>query len=168
MDITEFSISKMFEFKFKVNSIQSSNTDSSKTKKELYVIIVDDEYLIRNAMKRLITSLLKDTPNLEINIIEANDGIECLFAIYLANLNQIKIEFIITDENMNYINGSPASELIKNIIKNGKFADVPIFMSTAIGKNANESKADIIKKVFSKPMDKKSMHELLQSCNIVI
>ena len=163
--MNELNSNKVFEFSFKTNLIQSQELGK---KKEVFAIIVDDEFLIRNAMKRLITTQLKDNPNLEINIIEANDGIECIFAMYLANLNKIKINFIITDENMNYINGTNASEIIKNIIKNGKFGDVPIFMSTANLKNLTVAKPDIIKKVFSKPMDKKSMHELMASCDIGI
>jgi len=146
----------------------STSTPRKKTgvNNTIYAIIVDDEYLIRNSMKRLITSHFSDD-NIEVVIIEANDGIECLLAIYLANINQVKIDFIITDENMNYINGTYASEIIKTIIKNGKFQDIPIFMSTAIGKNIIVSKPHIIKKVFSKPMDKNSIRELLVICDIL-
>jgi len=118
-------------------------------------------------MIRLLTSQLNKDYITEIYIIEANDGIECLQAVYLANLKQIKIDFIITDENMSYINGSYASDIIKTVIKNGKFQDVPIFIATAFGKNFNEGKPSVIQKVFSKPMDKNSVSELLMNCNII-
>jgi len=164
-------------FKIVLKSFQLTSLTSSylvnekmhltKTKKTIYALIVDDEYMIRNAMIRLITNELKRDTSLEVIFIEANDGIECLLAIYLATLQQIKIDFIITDENMNYINGSFASDIIKTVIKNGKFQDIPIFMSTALGKNINYSNPDIIKKVFSKPMDKNSIHDLLLLSGVI-
>jgi len=118
-------------------------------------------------MIRLITNELRKDSNIEVIFIEANDGIECLLAIYLATLKQIKIDFVITDENMTYINGSFASDIIKTVIKNGKFQDIPIFMSTALGKNINYSNPDIVKKVFSKPMDKNSIHDLLLLSGVI-
>ena len=160
-----------FKISLKTNLInQSPNSierDLTKETKIVYALIVDDEYMIRNAMKRLITNQLSKEKNLEVVIIEANDGIECLLAIYLANINQIKIDFVITDENMNYINGTYSSEIIKTLIKSGKFQDIPIFMSTALGKNIVDSKPHIINKVFSKPMDKNSIRELLMICGIL-
>ena len=152
-----------FKIELKYNIISNPNSNFSNYPKTttIHVIIVDDEYMIRNAMKRLITNQLKNKDHIELIIIEANDGIECLLAIYLATINQIKIDFIITDENMTYINGTFASEIIKTVVKNGKFQDVPIFMATALGKNIIDSRPDIIKKVFSKPMDKNSIRELL-------
>ena len=139
----------------------------TKKNNTIYALIVDDEYMIRNAMIRLITNELRKDSNIEVIFIEANDGIECLLAIYLATLKQITIDFVITDENMNYINGSFASDIIKTVIKNGKFKDIPIFMSTAIGKNNNYSKPDVIKRVFSKPMDKNSIRDLLLISGVI-
>jgi len=162
-------IMTIFKIALKTNNINfSSKSPRKKTgvNNTIYAIIVDDEYMIRNSMKRLITNQFSDD-NIEVVIIEANDGIECLLAIYLANINQVKLDFIITDENMNYINGSYASEIIKTVIKSGKFQDIPIFMSTALGKNITDSKPSIIKKVFSKPMDKNSIRELLMICGIL-
>jgi len=152
---------KLFQISLKTINSFGNNSNI------IYAIIVDDEYMIRNAIKSLITNQLIKDNNIELVLIEANDGIECLLAIYLANMNQIKIEFVITDENMNYMNGSYASEIIKTIIKNGKFQDIPIFMSTAVGKNTNDYKPNIIKKVFSKPMDINSIRELLCICGLI-
>jgi len=149
------------------DSLNSLEKGTKGTNKTIYALIVDDEYMIRNAMIRLFKSQINNK-NQEVCFIEANDGIEGLLAIYLANLKQIKIDFVITDENMNYINGSYATEIIKTVIKNGKFQDIPIFMSTAIDKNYIEEKQGIVKKVFSKPMDKNSIRELLLSCGIAI
>jgi len=149
------------------DSLNSLEKGTNGTNKTIYALIVDDEYMIRNAMIRLFKSQINNK-NQEVCFIEANDGIEGLLAIYLANLKQIKIDFVITDENMNYINGSYATEIIKTVIKNGKFQDIPIFMSTAIDKNYIEEKQGIVKKVFSKPMDKNSIRELLLSCGIAI
>jgi len=149
------------------DSLSSLEIGTKGTYKTIYALIVDDEYMIRNAMIRLFKNQINNK-NQEVCFIEANDGIEGLLAIYLANLKQIKIDFVITDENMTYINGSYATEIIKNVIKNGKFQDIPIFMSTAIGKNYIEGKQGILKKVFSKPMDKNSIRELLLSCSIAI
>jgi len=149
------------------DSLSSLEIGTKGTYKTIYALIVDDEYMIRNAMIRLFKNQINNK-NQEVCFIEANDGIECLLAIYLANLKQIKIDFVITDENMNYINGSYATEIIKNVINDGKFQDIPIFMSTALGKNNFDGKQGILKKVFSKPMDKNSIRELLTICGIAI
>ena len=141
-------------------------SDTKINKRNIFVLLVDDEFIIRNAMKRLLTLELKE---MDVVFVEANDGVELILAIYLASLNQIKFDFVITDENMNYINGSHAIEIIKVITQSGKFEDIPIFMSTALGKgiiDANSLSSDKVKKVFSKPMDKNNIKELLAICNI--
>ena len=135
-------------------------------RKKVFILIVDDEFIIRNAMKRLITTELKK--DIEIIFVEANDGVEFILAVYLANLNQIKFNFIISDENMSYINGSHAIEIIKLVVKSGKFQDVPIFMSTANSTiEANYANSDKVRKVFSKPMDRNSIRDLLMICDIL-
>ena len=149
-----------FKFELKTSILYSPKKEVSKAKKRFVIIIVDDEYIIRNSMKRLFTSVLNDYYNLEIVFIEANDGLECIFSVYLATLHQLQIDFVITDENMNYMNGSCAAKIIKNLVQNKKIIDFPIFMSSAIGNNSNDN-LSCIKKVYTKPVDKNNLKEIL-------
>jgi len=150
-------IDQFFKIKLKTTVIRSL-----KGRKRIVILLVDDEYIIRNSMKRLFSGTLKEF-DVEIVFIEANDGVESVLAVYLANINQVKIDFVVTDENMNFMNGSYASKIIKNLIQIKKLHDFPIFMSSAIGNNYIEGTEDI-KKVFSKPMDKNKIKEILLTC----
>jgi len=156
-------VENYFKFELKTSILYSPKKDVSKAKKRFVIIIVDDEYIIRNSMKRLFTSVLNDYYNLEIVLIEANDGLECIFSVYLATLHQLQIDFVITDQNMNYMNGSCAAKIIKNLVQDKKIIDFPIFMSSAIGNNY-ENNLSCIKKVYIKPLDKNNLKEILDIC----
>ena len=64
---------------------------------EKYVfLVVDDETFIRSAVRRVIISELKLVNKyIDVMIIEANDGLECLLAINLLNKMNININAII-------------------------------------------------------------------------
>jgi len=130
------------------------------------IILVDDEFLIRNSVRRVITKHCESLKeNIDLTIIDANDGIECLIALYIANKNQIGITTIISDENMAYMNGSASSKIIQDVIINGKFEDIPMFISTAVTNNdykGNYSK--MVKQIFPKPIDKRCIKDIFKVC----
>ncbi len=142
--------------------------DKKSLENQMFIIIVDDESIIRNAMKKIITSILKKN-KIEGVIIEAVDGIECLFALYMANLNQIKIEFIISDENMNYLSGVESFTIISRLIKENKLISVPLFLSTSYDSNSQEKNLmkGLVKKVFSKPINKQNIEDIFRICNFL-
>jgi len=54
----------------------------------------------------MINELLKKNSDINIVVIEASDGIECLAALYNADINSLKVCAVISDENMSYMNGN--------------------------------------------------------------
>ena len=134
------------------------------------IIIVDDEFMIRNAVRRVLLTQFKDIKeNLNLTIIEASDGLECIAAVYIAHLKEIKITAIITDETMIYMTGSYSSHVIHDIIINGKFNTIPMFVSSALSSNVIKDKyAPMVKKIYSKPLDKTSVLDIIRQCGILL
>lgn len=153
------------DMKIKVTQHALNGPDFSNPEK-LTFIIVDDEYFIRNAVKRVITKqarLLKK--NLVLSLIEASDGIECLSAIYSACKLQIKIDAIICDENMPFFSGSFTSKILQELLDLGKIPDIKMYISSAVTHtNIQALYSKIVKKIYSKPLDGKSVSEIIDKC----
>ncbi len=140
---------------------------SSKTyfaRQKVNIIIVDDEKMIRKAMKRIFIKQFKENyENIDLLLIEASDGIEGVLALYLSNLQDIKIDAVISDENMKFISGGYSSHIIEYGINNGFIQDFPMFIVTALGQNYNfEKYSRVVKKVYSKPIEKFSVLEIIK------
>ena len=72
-----------FEKKLSVINIEL-NQNTEVTAEKYVFIVVDDESFIRSAVRRVITTELKSTNKyIDLTIIEADDGLECLLALYL-------------------------------------------------------------------------------------
>ena len=132
-------------------------------------IIADDEFMIRNSIKRVLLRQLKDIKkNIKCHIIEACDGLECIMALYIATTKQIKVDAIISDENMAYMNGSYSSKVLENLMKQGKFAKTPMFVSSALlNIELKEIFSSIVVKIYSKPLDNNSVIDLLRNCKLI-
>ncbi len=63
-------------------------------------------------------------------VIIGSDGIDILSEIRADQNKDNSIKLIITDENMDYLNGSEAIQLLANLVKNGKIKPVDIISST--------------------------------------
>ncbi len=154
-----------FELKLDTEfQLYSNHENKFSNKLKFYVIIVDDEYIIRNAMKRMLLRCFKEIcDSAEVLVIEASDGIECLIALYLATIQNIKIDGVISDENMKFISGSFSSRIIEVGVKSGFLADLPMFIVTALGGNFNFSNySSVVRKVFSKPIERSSAIEIIK------
>jgi len=112
----------------------------------------------------VITAELKSMNKyVDLKIIEANDGLECLLALYLANKMNIQINAIISDETMPFISGSQSSHIIYDLFSRGVISKVNMFISTALHDcNTNGKYSQIVKKVYSKPLNKQSVNEILK------
>jgi len=117
--------------------------------------------MIRNALKRLLTGEYKNK-DVELTIVEASNGLECITALYLANINQITVNAIISDETMPYISGSHSSKIINEMISNGSIKDLPMFITTALaGSTIKGNYSSVVKKIYTKPIDKTMVKNLL-------
>jgi len=133
--------------------------------KKYTFLIVDDEFFIRSSVKRVITSYLKSlNENINLETIEACDGVECIMALYIAKKKKLKIDAIISDETMPFISGSYSSKIIDELISKGSLNNIKMFVSTALSHtNISSYFSKVVKKIFSKPLDKTVIQEILQN-----
>ena len=124
---------------------------------------MDDEHYIRKAVIRTMSGEFKAlNVNIKLQIIEANNGLECILALYFANISNIKIDAIISDETMPFISGSYSSKIIKEMIEKGILKNVKMFVSTSLSEsNTKDIYSQIVNKVYSKPLDKTSAKEII-------
>jgi len=98
-------------------------------KEKVVIIIVDDNSIINDSMKRLL-DLVLEVENIYYEVIMLNDGFDIL-RVLLTNKN-IKENsiYIFTDENMDYLNGSEAISLVRLWEKMEKIKKINIISVT--------------------------------------
>jgi two-component system cell cycle response regulator len=122
------------------------------------VLIVDDQVIIRNALKSLLLGIFEE---LEIipDFLECSDGKE-MVKLFIEQKENLHIIF--TDECMPNLKGSEAVEIIRKIEKDNKIEYIPIISITSESLNTKEK---IIKSganyVISKPPLKSDLTKLL-------
>ena len=156
--------SNIFEIKLQSNNFQYNKETEGEPKKYLF-LIVDDEAMIRSAMKRVIINEFKSLSyNIHLTIIEAIDGMECILAIYLARQMNLRIDAIISDETMPFISGSYCSKIILELISNGVIKDINMFISTSLtDSNLIEKYSKVVKKIFPKPINKSNVGDIIKN-----
>ena len=82
------------------------------------ILIVDDNKFLRDALKSQIQIILTEKKLFNIfELIEGYDGVDILYQIILDRSQNNLIKCVITDENMEYFNGSEAVKLIRQLGK---------------------------------------------------
>jgi signal transduction histidine kinase/CheY-like chemotaxis protein len=133
-----------------------SNSISAEYK---YIILVDDDVTVRKASQRLIENYFKVTINLK--VLEASDGFECLYIYYKMKKKGVQISCIISDETMEYLNGSDCAQILKNTCLRKDLVRTPFFLLTAYENfNKNESGIEYI---FTKPLMKNHLNIINES-----
>jgi CheY-like chemotaxis protein len=119
-------------------------------KKKIYALVVEDEQVLRNCNINIITKYFNER-GIDVSIEESNDGIECIYKIYKGFIKEIKYQFIVTDEQMNTMNGNMMTNIIRALIEEKRFYPIKIYSSSG-----NNYIDDNFKKnyegVFSKPL----------------
>ena len=122
-------------------------------KNVFWILLIDDEKLIRESEINVINKYLKNK-NILYHIEECTDGIEGLNKIHQGTITGIKYDIIITDETMNFFKGSFTANIIKNLIKDGIIYDIKIYIVTSYQKeNLNYLINQGIYKIYSKPLN---------------
>lgn len=132
-----------------------------------YILIADDVKSIRSSLKNILNSVLKSF-NSTFEILESTDGIELLNQIYgLSNSNKV-ISFIITDQFMNFMNGSEAISIINNLVLNKKISKIPIIVNTAFQDQINIKAINDVNpdKVVTKPLTKSALFDIIKEFKI--
>jgi hypothetical protein len=128
-------------------------------------VVTDDESLTRLSTIRILKNITKKL-QIKTNIIEASDGLETIFLIYKAITLGIKISFIISDENMNFLNGAKSSAILKDIYDKKKIKDIPFYLLTANNNNYSSKylKDNNIISIINKPLEIDIAEKLLKKC----
>jgi signal transduction histidine kinase len=137
-------------------SKDSSSDDSLNLNKDYnYIIVVDDEEITRKSTVRFINKYFDGLNNLK--ILEASDGFECLCLYYKTKKEGIELSCIISDETMNYLNGSDCSKILQEIYKMKNVTKrIPFFLLTAYENFEIDQSG--INEVFSKPLSKNHLN----------
>jgi signal transduction histidine kinase/CheY-like chemotaxis protein len=126
------------------------------------IIVADDEVTIRQSTIRLLSRTLKKK-NINANILEASDGIECLYHYYINNREGKNINCIISDETMAYMNGSTLSQLLNNLSKDKNLTLPSFYILTAYENLSLGNAIGAINDVFTKPLRKQHIEEILNA-----
>jgi CheY-like chemotaxis protein len=102
-------------------------------------------------------------------ILTGSDGIDLLNFIRDDEMDGNLIKCIITDENMEFMNGSQAAQIIRNLVEKGSIKPVNIITSTC---NEDEiTKKRILESgsqcVITKPIDTAELEAMFKKLNII-
>ena len=106
---------------------------------------------------------------LKYDIIEAEDGIDLIKLVCEDQLNDNRIRAVFTDENMEYINGSEAIKILKDLERNFKIKSYCNFFSITAFED-KETKENILKskvdEIISKPASKTQIKLILDKYDL--
>jgi signal transduction histidine kinase len=133
---------------------------------KMFIIIVDDEQMTRLSNIRLFSEIA--TRDVDINILEAEDGIECLYFLFLCNKKGIKVSAIFSDQTMNYLDGSCTLSNINKLIAKKAICEVPFYILTAY---EDESTLVLLrdsspKEIFTKPFKRKIAEKIVAELSV--
>lgn len=144
---------------------QSFNNNSIDSKS--YILICDDSKPILDSLERLLLSIPQITNNYL--IVRASDGSSLISSVLEKQLDG-RLELVLTDENMEYINGSHAIGILKSLEAQGKvsigtrYVSITAFEDEVTRRNIYNSGAD---RILSKPVSKKELELLLEDFNLL-
>lgn len=128
---------------------------------EKAILIVDDSETIRNSLCNIL--LQNKIVKSEYEVLQGQDGIDILNHVMIDQSKGNKLRLIITDENMEYLNGSKAISLVRELEAQNKVKRVFIISLTAFSddettKFIKKSGADL---VYPKPLTKQQIDTII-------
>jgi signal transduction histidine kinase len=105
--------------------LNSSGNDNVK-----YIIVCDDTNIIRESTNRILSKVAHNL-GVSICILEAEDGIECLYIIYKCIRLGLNISFVLSDDNMGFIKGIKSAEILNTMLNEMKMQPIPFFLISA-------------------------------------
>ena len=132
------------------------------------ILIVDDHKVLRNTLKNLCEKLLMKYSKKNYEFLEANDGVDIIYYLIYDQSQNNLIKCVITDENMEYFNGSEAIKIIRKLEKYNKIKYIPIASITAFENRS--MKDNLIKKgadyILSKPCKEVHLKQFFEKFKI--
>jgi len=129
------------------------------------ILVIEDNQMISKS----IINNLKAITNGKYNILLGVDGIDTLKFVMDDQFEGNQIKLIITDENMQFMNGSESLRILKNLEFSGKIKGTKIVVSTTlIDSSMNDYFIKLgVFKVIDKAFEKSKMKQLLQELNLL-
>lgn len=128
-----------------------------------YILVVDDESLVRKSVDKLIFKYLTNQNKAnEYKIIRLEDGLDTLNMVVH---NKLDIRLIISDENMKYISGSQSFELLTYLMNKNVIPNIPLVILTALEDNNYINNIKIrtnCKEVIIKPLNMSKIEKVLK------
>ena len=98
----------------------------------------------------------KDISNFSYEILEAEDGLECIYLVYKLLKNGHKNIIVVSDENMKHMNGTTSAEILKNLKKLNS-EHIPFILLTAY----DQVNCTFIDYFVSKPMKESEAEKII-------
>ena len=107
------------------------------------ILIVDDHTFIRSSLKINLEKILREENVKNIEITEGRDGVDIINSIIKDQEQNNLIKCVFSDENMEYINGSEAAKILKDLENRRKIKPITIASNTC---HDNEDTKNVLKK----------------------
>lgn len=132
------------------------------------ILIADDNVILLNMLKKMLNDLFKKY-NMDFEIIAVNDGLDILNNVIEDQFNGNLIQCIITDENMEFIKGSDAVKILKDLNQKNRIKDIPVIFLTSYDEIFNFGfSADVNNyKILSKPINYISLEAVMFEFDII-
>jgi signal transduction histidine kinase len=130
---------------------------------ETFIIIVDDEKMARLSNIRLFSEVA-EREGKDLNILEAEDGIECLYYLFLCNKKGIKISAIFSDQTMNYLDGSYILSILNKLVAKKAINSIPFYIITAYEDEGTllVLRDALPKEIYTKPLKRKIVEKIIK------
>ncbi len=128
-------------------------------------MIVDDCISILNSLSKILIEILKES-NSDIKVIKGKDGIDTLKFVYDDQFQDSSIKLIISDENMEFLNGSESFKILKKLEKSSKIKPIKFAILTSDLKNDYYQSIGI-DKIIDKKYDKNCFRYVLKDLSII-
>jgi len=107
-------------------------------KYEKIIIIVDDNEIIRQFIKRVIKSVNKSEKKEKNSVICLGDGIELIYLEMIDQMMKNIIKLIISDEQMIYLNRSDCFKILKDMVLEKKINKIPFVFCSSNTENSTQ------------------------------
>lgn len=132
------------------------------------ILLVDDNALIRQAMKKQLEKIFNEAGKV-IQIREGSDGVDILNYVIKDQGNGNVIKLVLSDECMNYINGSQAVKFLMDINKDCKMYNLPKFVCFSGHDESykNQLMDSGFDEIIKKNCSKQDLHSLLSKYDLL-
>ena len=143
------------------NSVSIENRFYGNINKNL-ILVVDDNHLINEANKNIVNKSF-NIIGIEVEIILCSDGIDLIRHVLNDKIKN-NIKFILTDENMEFLNGSEAIKFIRLLESKNYISHIPCISVTSHEDKVivNNIYASGANHVLSKPLNVPKLSGLLE------